>query len=298
MAISYRRLALIAVTVSLIATCFTLVPPLAQDPRYHAFADGRTLHGVPNFWNVISNVPFLLVALYGIKSLRLLVAEAFFVGQTGYSQPIPKAGIGGSPRFAARAFIEPWERIACCLLLAGTAAVGVGSTYYHLHPDDARLGWDRLPMTVVFMSLVAATIGERVSMKAGRLLLPPMILLGLGAVLYWRYSGDLRPYCIVQFGSILAMPLMLARFPPRYSAGGCLWGTVVLYALAKLVELLDHEIASCLATGGHPWKHLFAAGAILLYVSSIARRRPLADTADDTWAAAVALAPLRQGATQ
>src|ERR1035438_2991149 len=24
------------------------------------------------------------------------------VGQTGYSQPIPKAGIGGSPRFAAR----------------------------------------------------------------------------------------------------------------------------------------------------------------------------------------------------
>jgi hypothetical protein len=24
-------------------------------------------------------------------------------GQTGYSQPIPKAGIGGSPRFAARA---------------------------------------------------------------------------------------------------------------------------------------------------------------------------------------------------
>jgi hypothetical protein len=24
------------------------------------------------------------------------------MGQTGYSQPIPKAGIGGSPRFAAR----------------------------------------------------------------------------------------------------------------------------------------------------------------------------------------------------
>ena len=260
MAISHRRLGSIAVAASLIATCFLIVPPIAQDPRYHAFADGRTLHGVPNFWNVISNVPFLLVALYGIKSLRRRVA-----------------------------FIEPWERMACCLVLAGTAAVGVGSTYYHLHPDDARLVWDRLPMTVVFMSLVAATIGERVSMNAGRLLLAPMILLGLGTVLYWQYSGDLRPYGIVQFGSILAMPLMLARFPPRYSAGGWLWGTVVLYALAKLVELLDHEIASCLATGGHPWKHLFAAGAIFLYVSSIARRRPLADTADDTWAASMRL---------
>jgi hypothetical protein len=27
--------------------------------------------------------------------------QAFPVGQTGDSQPIPKAGIGGSPRFAA-----------------------------------------------------------------------------------------------------------------------------------------------------------------------------------------------------
>ena len=96
--------------------------------------DGRTLHGVPNFWNVISNIPFFLVALYGIKALR-----------------------------SRAAFVEPWERTAYCILLAGTAAVGVGSTYYHLQPDNARLVWDRLPMTVVFTSLVAVTIGERIS---------------------------------------------------------------------------------------------------------------------------------------
>jgi len=53
-----------------VAICFAVLPPIAQDPHYHAFADGRTLHGVPNFWNVISNIPFFLVALYGIRALR------------------------------------------------------------------------------------------------------------------------------------------------------------------------------------------------------------------------------------
>jgi hypothetical protein len=232
--------------VFLMAICFAVLPPITQDPRYHAFADIRTLYGVPNFWNVISNVPFFIVALYGIRNLHLRAA-----------------------------FVEYWERIAYSAMLAGTFAVGVGSTYYHLHPDNARLVWDRLPMAVVFMSLLAATIGERVSMKAGRLLLLPMSLLGLGTVLYWRSSGDLRPYCVVQFGSMLAMPLILTVFPPRYSAARWLWWTVILYVVAKMAEFLDHEIASLVATGGHPLKHFAAAGAILLYVNAVARRRPL-----------------------
>jgi len=246
MATSYRRLAMIIGVASLLAVSVAVLPPIAQDPHYHAFADGRTLRGVPNFWNVISNLPFFLVALYGIRALR-----------------------------SRTAFVEPWERIAYAVLLTGTAAVGVGSTYYHLQPDNARLVWDRLPMTVVFVSLVAVTIGERISMKAGRLLLLPMILLGFGSVLYWRSSGDLRLYCLVQFGSILTVPLILALFPPRYSAAGRMWFVVVLYAFAKIAELLDHEIAAVVATGGHPWKHFAAAAAILLYVRAVVCRRPL-----------------------
>jgi hypothetical protein len=172
------------------------------------------------------------------------------------------------------AFSERWERVAYGVLLAGTTAVGAGSAYYHLHPDNAHLFWDRLPMTVVFMSLVAATIGERVDMNAGKLLLLPLILLGLGAVLHWRYTGDLRLYVVVQFGSMLAVPILLAFFPPRYSGAGWMWCTVGLYALAKFVELLDREIASVVATGGHPWKHVAAAGAIFVYARAVARRRP------------------------
>jgi len=269
MAISHRRVTVIAGAATLIAICYAVLPPIAQDPLYHAFADGRALHGMPNFWNVISNLPFFLAALYGVKTLGSRIA-----------------------------FVEPWERIAYGVLLAGAVAVGVGSTYYHLHPDDPRLFWDRLPMTVVFMSLVATTIGERVSMNAGRALLLPMILLGLGAVLYWRFSGDLRLYGIVQFGAMLAVAVLLAVFPPRYSAAGRVWCTVVLYVLAKTLELLDRELASVVATGGHPWKHLAAAGAVFVYVSAVSCRRPLEAPPAAPGRPRFPGALLRQGASQ
>jgi hypothetical protein len=109
MAKSHRRFAMIFGLVSSMAIGFAVLPPIAQDPRYHTFADSRTLHGVPNFWNVISNVPFLVVALYGIRSL-------------------PSRAV----------FVERWEQMAFSALLAGTFAVGVGSTYYHLHLRSGR----------------------------------------------------------------------------------------------------------------------------------------------------------------
>ena len=71
---------------------------------------------------------------------------------------------------------------------------------------------------------------------------------------------------------MLAVPILLALFPPRYSGDGRLWSVVILYMLAKIAELLDRPIALVIATGGHPWKHFAAAGAVLVYVNSIARR--------------------------
>ena len=38
--------------------------------------------------------------------------------------------------------------------------VAIGSSYYHWKPSNSRLVWDRLPMTVGFMSLVAVVISE------------------------------------------------------------------------------------------------------------------------------------------
>lgn len=239
MARSHRPILLVVGAVALIALCYAISPPIAQDPRYHVFADRRTLFGIPNFWNVASNLPFFLVALYGARVLR---------GAT---------------------FQGAWERIAYGVLLAGTAAVGLGSIYYHLHPNDARLFWDRLPMTVVFTSIVASVIGDRVGGRAGKALLGPLLLFGAASVVYWRLSGDLRLYAIVQFGSAVAVPLLLLLFPPRYSGAPWLWAAVALYGAAKIAELVD----------GHPWKHVAAAAALLCYVISVQRRRPIAQMA-------------------
>ncbi|MDE3165359.1 MAG: alkaline phytoceramidase [Acidobacteriota bacterium] len=231
---------------ALLALAFAAVPPVAQNPAYHAFADRRTLFGVPNFWNVATNAAFLLVALYGLKALG-----------------------------SRTAFTLPWERVAYGVLLAATAAVSIGSSYYHLHPDNATLFWDRLPMAVTFMALLAALTGERASMDAGRRLLPPLLLLGVASMLYWRASGDLRLYGLVQFGTVLAFPLLLLLRPPRYTAAEGAWWMVGLYGAAKIFELLDRPMGAWIATGGHPWKHLFAAAALFAWMHAVARRRPL-----------------------
>ena len=43
-----------------------LLPPISQDQSYHQFADQRTLLGVPNFWNVVSNLPFIAIGAAGL----------------------------------------------------------------------------------------------------------------------------------------------------------------------------------------------------------------------------------------
>jgi hypothetical protein len=242
---SRRGIALIAAA-ALIGILLALVPPIHQDPVYHLFADRRTIAGVPNFWNVVSNVPFLIVAILGLRALR-----------------------------SRTAFLENWERVVYGVLLAATLLVGIGSAYYHLRPDDQRLFWDRLPMSVLFPTLVVITIGERIGSSVGKRLFAPLLAVGVVSVLVWRWSGDLRLYAIVQFGSMVAVPFLLLKFPPRYSSSNAVWGTVALYGLAKIAELLDSPLGKFAATGGHPWKHLAAAAAMLVYVNGMARRHPL-----------------------
>ena len=220
-----------------------LLPPIPQDPAYHRFADQGAVWGTPNFWNVISNLPFLLVAIWGLRALR-----------------------------SQSAFRQDWERTAYCLLLTGVAFVAFGSAYYHLSPNNATLFWDRLPMTIAFMSLFATTIGERISMRAGQLLLFPLIAIGAASVLYRRVSGDLRPYALVQFLPMLTLPLMVVLLRPRYTGTSGILGMIGFYTLAKILEVFDHQIGEILATGGHPWKHLAAAMAMLCYVSTVANR--------------------------
>ena len=246
-----KTIFLIVLSAILIAAMF-FIDPIPQDPSYHAFADSRSLLGVPNFWNVMSNVPFLLVGGAGIY----------------YS------------RSANRPGMMPDLHLAYLILFAGIFLTGFGSAYYHYAPGNETLVWDRLPMTLGFMGLSAIIIGEHISLPVAKRLLIPLLIIGAGSVIYWamteaRGAGDLRPYAIVQFLPMLLIPLILLMYRSIYDNVGFLWLVIVLYALSKLFEYFDFatfEIGQLIS--GHSIKHVVAAIAPLVFLYGINSRRP------------------------
>jgi hypothetical protein len=235
-----------------------LAPPVPQPVEYHQFADQREYFGIPNFFNVISNVAFLLVGVTGV--LFLTRSRRARVGTT---------------------FIEPGERAPYLVLFVSVGLTGLGSAYYHLAPDNDRLMWDRLPMAAAIMALVAATLAERVSVRAGLQLLPLLVVLGVGSVLHWHWTeqesaGNLNFYIVVQFYSILVIVLLAKFFPSRYTRGADIYAVIGWYALAKVAEIADHQVyALGNIISGHTAKHLLAAGAAYWILRVLRRRTPI-----------------------
>jgi hypothetical protein len=172
---SRRRAWLLAALVGIMVVVTAFVPPVPQDPAYHHFADARPALGVPNFLNVVSNLAFLVVGALG---LGFLARDA--------------------RRGGGAAFGGPAERRPYWPFFTGVTLTAVGSGYYHWQPDNGALFWDRLPMTLAFMALLASVIGERISGRVGARLLWPLLLVGGLSALYWhvteqRGAGTLRP---------------------------------------------------------------------------------------------------------
>ena len=238
------------------AVAALVTPAIPQDPAYHRMADDRAFWGVPNALNVVSNLAFLLAAVLGLSALDLR-----------------KSGGGGR-------FLDARERWPYAVFFAGLFLTGLGSAYYHLDPNNERLLWDRLPLAVTFTGLFAAIIAERIDVRAGVVLLAPLVAAGLASVLIWyagerRGAGDLRLYGLLQGFPIVAIPLIVLLFPPRYArSGDALLIIVALYGLAKVFEALDARVFSWGgAVSGHSLKHLLAAFAGLWVWRMLLRRR-------------------------
>ncbi len=243
---------LAAVTAAAAAVVFHF-PPIPQDPAYHRFADDRPWLGIPNFQNVASNLPFLAVGLIGLVRL-------FRRRVVPHDAP------------------ERSETAAWFFLFLGIALTAFGSAWYHLHPSNDSLVWDRLPMSIGFTAFFAGLIGERISQRAYRLLLWPLLGLGIASVLLWRVTelqgaGDLRLYLLVQFFPLLIIPLIMLLYTPRYTHGRYIFLALGGYLIAKLLELFDRPIYNALGglVGGHALKHIAAAAACwaLVYMFSV-----------------------------
>jgi hypothetical protein len=251
----WRALFLVAIASGAgLALCF--VDPIAQDPGYHRFADGRAFAGVPNFGNVLSNLPFLILGALGAARL---------------SSATPPG-------------MEPRLRSVYLTFFAGSALVGVGSAYYHWAPGNETLAWDRAPMTVAFMAFCALVIGEHVRAELGRALLVPLLALGLLSVLWWWWSeargaGDLRLYALVQFLPLLLLPLVVWLYPARLRPVRYFGYVFASYVVAKLFEIYDAPLLELIGVSGHSLKHLAAAAGVLFVALALERRRPVAAAA-------------------
>jgi len=252
------RIITLAVITLAAGIAVAILPRIAQPPDYHNFADQRTLLAVPHFFDVISNVPFLLAGVWGLLVVLGLRARE-------------------EPRFITR--VERWPYVVFSL---GVMLTCLGSAYYHLAPNNARLVWDRLPMTLAFMSLLSAMLTERVGLRLGLAALGPLLALGLASVAHWYFSelrgaGDLRLYLMVQFYTLFLILLILALFPARYTRGSDLVVAMGFYVLAKILELLDQQVFRIgHVISGHTLKHLVAALGIFWLFRMLDRRRPVA----------------------
>lgn len=221
--------------------------PLHQSLAYHHFHDARALLGIPNIWNVISNLPFLVV---GATALLWLAR-----GRHRLPPPL------------ARCYR---------VLFTGVAMTALGSAIYHWAPGNATLVWDRLPMAVGFMGLYAALLAERMRLDAvaTKRLLVVLLAYGIGSVIYWAATDDLRPYVLAQFYPLLTIPLILWIFPAQYTRGGDWLVALAIYAAAKALEDADGLVFGLgHLISGHTLKHMVAAAGAAWLLRMLMTRR-------------------------
>jgi hypothetical protein len=246
-----KRLGYLVAFTALCVAVALLWPAMPQCQAYHDFADQRVILGVPNFFDVVSNAGFAIPGLIGLAVLARRRTE----------------------------FEHAAERWPYGVFFVGLLLIAAGSAYYHLAPDNERLYWDRLAMTVAFMSLVAAQIADRVSVKAGLALLVPLLVVGAATVQYWiaterAGAGNVVPYGVLQLYAVVVLLVIAWSHPSRYTRGTDLYWVVVAYVAAKALEDLDAAIfALGNVVSGHTLKHLAGAAAGLVVCRMLVLRR-------------------------
>jgi hypothetical protein len=254
MALSKKLLSYLLVTVSLVSCIAMLfVKPIPQPAAFHHFADIRNIFSVANFWNVISNAVFFLIGITALQ--KLLSGKLAVVTQV---------------------------KAAYYIFFIGVLLVAFGSAWYHYNPNNITLVWDRLPMTIAFMSLLAFALAEFVSITTGCIGLIPFLLTGIFSIAWWQYgeqhnNGDLRLYALVQFLPLVLLLLLLVFGQTLYNTKWGYWALFIAYILAKLAERFDVAIYNFTGElmAGHLLKHLLSAAGLWLFLLYLEKRKKI-----------------------
>jgi hypothetical protein len=215
------------------------LPPIAQNQNYHNFSDQRTLFGVKNALDTLSNLAFIIVGLWGLinfyKNKYIKISNNFSV--------------------------------LLNLFFVSIILTGLGSFYYHLNPNDFTLVFDRLALSLVFAVVLAMLAAIRISERLGFHTLAELIILAPLSVLLWNYNENLTPYAVLQFGGIVIIVLTLLLTKAQKQSP-CFASLIILYGFAKVAEFYDAQIFSLTQNliSGHSLKHIIAALAIVLFI--------------------------------
>ena len=211
-----------------------IIQPIKQNEHYHSFSDELSLLGIPNFLNVVSNLPFLIVGIFGFVKARNFTSN----------------------------------KLQYIVFFLGISFVSFGSAYYHFNPNSETLVWDRLPMTLAFMALFSIIISEFINDRVGQVMLFPFLCIGLISIIVWVICDDLRMYVLVQFYPVLAIPTVLMFCKSSGKPSKAYWILLIAYIFAKLFEHFDlqvHEVLKIIS--GHTLKHIIAAVGIYFFVN-------------------------------
>lgn len=222
------------------------LPPFSQPQNYHHFADARSFFGLDRAMDILSSLGFLLAGSWGLAAVALRKDR-----------------------------LAPAMAPSLAVFFAGVLLTALGSAYYHAAPQDARLVWDRLPMTIAFAGTCGALACARVSARAGWIALAASLAFGLGSILLWRSNGNLTPYAVMQFGGLAWVAL--ACVDGERSPLDLPWGALLgFYLAAKLFEALDAAVYDATAhlVSGHTVKHVLSALAAASFARAVWLRRP------------------------
>jgi hypothetical protein len=229
-----RKKATILILLFLIcAVAIWTLAPSSQPADFFDLAARENFLGVDNAPDVFTNIPFVIVGWMGCQSL--------IRDRGGYAE-------GGEMRI--------WW-----VLFVSIGSIAILSSWYHLSPSEGRIVFDRLPIITVVIAMTTLVAVQSIDVKATKLILP-LLLLGWSSVVLIFFTGDWRPYIILQFSPLILIPSILILYEQGREGGWQLCTALLLFSVGKIIHDLDTEIHQLTGgISGHSIWHLFAAAA-------------------------------------
>jgi thiamine transporter ThiT len=221
----------------------------------HPFVDARVLWSIPNALDVLSNLPFIGMGLWGFYAL--------------YRAP----SVATATRQAATVFF------------AGLLLTCLSSSFYHWGPDAWGLAVDRAGMAVAFAGVLGLACAERVSLRAAPWVWGSVLAAGLLAIMLNFAAGVIAPWAVVQFGGmgvVLWAATQRAQSDALHTSLGIRWTVLIaIYVVAKLLELGDEAVfhATQELISGHSLKHIAASLAALPVILALRHNAKQGDRA-------------------